>query len=123
MVQTIFSKRHSEINWPLEHFFLRVGHNNFWKKISFQHFQTYFSVAGEIAALVEEKRAADQSDGSNSIAGTLEGFVRRKVIKQTVMTTVYGVTGYGAKLQIAKQLKDIDEFPQDKVNEGTTVIR
>ena len=34
------------------------------------------------------------------------------------MTTVYGVTGYGAKLQIAKQLKDIDEFPQDKVNEG-----
>ena len=89
------------------------------------YFQTYIIifVIGEIAALVEEKRAADQSDGSNSIAGTLEGFVRRKVIKQTVMTTVYGVTGYGAKLQIAKQLKDIDEFPQDKVNEGTAVIR
>ena len=81
------------------------------------------SVAGEIAALIEEKRAADHAEGSNSIAGTLDGFVRRKVIKQTVMTTVYGVTGYGAKLQIAKQLKDIDEFPQDKVNEGTAVIR
>ena len=92
------------------------------KKIPFQHFQTYFSVAGEIAALVEEKRAADQADGSNSIAATLDGFVRRKVIKQTVMTTVYGVTGYGAKLQIAKQLKDIDEFPQDKVNEGTAIL-
>jgi DNA-directed RNA polymerase len=75
-------------------------------------------IYGEIAALVEEKRAADQADGSNSIAATLGGFVRRKVIKQTVMTTVYGVTGYGAKLQIAKQLKDIDGFPQDKVNEG-----
>lgn len=35
----------------------------------------------------------------------LEGFIKRKVIKQTVMTTVYGVTKYGAKLQIAKQLR------------------
>ena len=37
-------------------------------------------------------------------AAVLEGFVRRKVIKQTVMTTVYGVTKFGARLQIAKQL-------------------
>ena len=39
------------------------------------------------------------------IAKALEGLVKRKVIKQTVMTTVYGVTRYGARLQIAKQLK------------------
>ena len=39
------------------------------------------------------------------IATVLNGFVDRKVIKQTVMTTVYGVTPYGAKLQIARQLK------------------
>jgi DNA-directed RNA polymerase len=38
------------------------------------------------------------------IAQVLEGHVTRKVIKQTVMTTVYGVTKYGAKLQIARQL-------------------
>ena len=31
--------------------------------------------------------------------------VPRKVIKQTVMTTVYGVTMYGANLQIKRQLK------------------
>lgn len=31
------------------------------------------------------------------------------------MTTVYGVTRYGARLQIAKQLKDIDEFPKEWV--------
>jgi len=41
------------------------------------------------------------------IAKYLDGFVRRKVIKQTVMTTVYGVTRFGARLQIAKQLKGI----------------
>lgn len=40
-----------------------------------------------------------------AIAKHLDGFVRRKVIKQTVMTTVYGVTRFGARLQIAKQLK------------------
>ena len=37
----------------------------------------------------------------------LEGFVRRKVVKQTVMTTVYGVTHYGATQQIARQLREI----------------
>lgn len=42
-----------------------------------------------------------------AIAQYLDGFVRRKVIKQTVMTTVYGVTRFGARLQIAKQLKGI----------------
>lgn len=31
------------------------------------------------------------------------------------MTTVYGVTRYGARLQIAKQLKDIDDFPKELV--------
>ena len=30
------------------------------------------------------------------------GLCRRKVVKQTVMTTVYGVTFYGATLQIRK---------------------
>ena len=38
------------------------------------------------------------------------------------MTTVYGVTMYGAKLQIAKQLKDIDEYPQEHVNSGAAYL-
>ena len=41
--------------------------------------------------------------------------VQPQVIKQTVMTTVYGVTRYGAKAQILRQLKDIPEFPQAHV--------
>lgn len=40
------------------------------------------------------------------IARALEGKVTRKVVKQTVMTTVYGVTFVGAKRQIQRQLKD-----------------
>lgn len=31
------------------------------------------------------------------------------------MTTVYGVTRFGARLQIARQLKDIHDFPKESV--------
>lgn len=43
---------------------------------------------------------------SVEIAQSLKGNVTRKVIKQTVMTSVYGVTFIGARQQIQKQLKD-----------------
>ncbi|XP_075980404.1 mitochondrial RNA polymerase [Anticarsia gemmatalis] len=71
-------------------------------------------VYSAVAALVEEMRVRDAAAGVPA-AVILENFVRRKVIKQTVMTTVYGVTRFGARLQIAKQLKDIDEFPKEHV--------
>lgn len=67
-----------------------------------------------VAQLVETSRQNDENNGVE-VAKILRNFVRRKVIKQTVMTTVYGVTRYGARLQIAKQLKDIDDFPKDWV--------
>lgn len=71
-------------------------------------------VYSDVCELVEKLRKADEEAGV-PIAGLLRGFVKRKVIKQTVMTTVYGVTRYGARLQIAKQLKAIDSFPQESV--------
>ena len=40
------------------------------------------------------------------IAESLKNNVTRKVIKQTVMTSVYGVTFIGARQQIQRQLKD-----------------
>ncbi len=81
-------------------------------------------VYSEIAAIVERKRRADAERGANEadIALALDGFVQRKVIKQTVMTTVYGVTKYGAKLQIAKQLKDKEEFPVERVEEASKYL-
>lgn len=71
-------------------------------------------VYSAVATLVEERRKEDAENGLE-IAKVLDGFVKRKVIKQTVMTTVYGVTRFGARLQIAKQLKDIDDFPKTHV--------
>ena len=58
----------------------------------------------EFSFQVERVRSEDAANGVE-VARVLEGFVRRKVVKQTVMKTVYGVTRFGARLQIAKQLK------------------
>ena len=46
------------------------------------------------------------------IARVLQGFISRKVVKQTVMTVVYGVTRYGGRLQMEKRLKETEEFPE-----------
>lgn len=63
-------------------------------------------VYSEVANRVEAIRQKDAANGVQ-IAIDLEGIVKRKIIKQTVMTTVYGVTEFGARLQIKKQLKCI----------------
>nr|XP_020487707.1 DNA-directed RNA polymerase, mitochondrial [Labrus bergylta] len=67
-----------------------------------------------VAQQVEEFRVRDAEQGLK-IAQVLEGFISRKVVKQTVMTVVYGVTRYGGRLQIEKRLKEIDEFPKEFV--------
>ena len=66
-------------------------------------------VYNNVATIVERLRARDADNGVK-IAQVLQGYIKRKVIKQTVMTTVYGVTRYGARLQIAKQLKGCKLF-------------
>ncbi|KAH7031157.1 uncharacterized protein B0I36DRAFT_323305 [Microdochium trichocladiopsis] len=60
-------------------------------------------VYSAVANLVKDSIAADVKE--NNIMGlALDGKVTRKVVKQTVMTNVYGVTFIGAKAQIQKQL-------------------
>lgn len=43
-------------------------------------------------------------------AQRLKGLVSRKVVKQTVMTNVYGVTFIGARAQILNRLKELEEL-------------
>lgn len=69
-------------------------------------------VYSSVAARVEEKRKEDElneSSPDHQLAIKLRNFLPqdlpRKVIKQTVMTTVYGVTEFGARQQIKRQLK------------------
>ncbi|GEQ67052.1 hypothetical protein JCM33374_g715 [Metschnikowia sp. JCM 33374] len=56
-----------------------------------------------VAGLVEKRLETDAAAG-NEDAIFLKGKISRKVVKQTVMTNVYGVTFVGAIAQIEKQL-------------------
>ncbi|NXX08496.1 RPOM protein, partial [Larus smithsonianus] len=71
-----------------------------------------------VAQQVEEFRKKDAQQGVK-IAQVLQGFISRKVVKQTVMTVVYGVTRYGGRLQMEKRLKEIDEFPEEYLWEAS----
>uniref|UniRef100_A0A8C4VU03 DNA-directed RNA polymerase n=1 Tax=Gopherus evgoodei TaxID=1825980 RepID=A0A8C4VU03_9SAUR len=71
-----------------------------------------------VARQVEEFRKQDAQEGMK-VAQVLDGFISRKVVKQTVMTVVYGVTRYGGRLQIEKRLKEIDGFPQEYIWEAS----
>ena len=77
-------------------------------------------VYSSVLEIVEEQRKIDEK--SNEIAKVLSGFITRKVIKQTVMTTVYNVTFYGAKLQILRQLENLKGFPENKASEASVYI-
>ncbi|NXL40006.1 RPOM protein, partial [Glaucidium brasilianum] len=78
-------------------------------------------VYSTVAQQVEEFRKKDADHGVK-VAQVLQGFISRKVVKQTVMTVVYGVTRYGGRLQIEKRLKEIDEFPEEYLWEASNYL-
>jgi DNA-directed RNA polymerase len=63
--------------------------------------------------MVEKRMQEDVERNTDNykFAKMLIGKVSRKVVKQTVMTTVYGVTFVGARDQIERQLKDRGDVP------------
>ncbi|KAL4920728.1 hypothetical protein BDW62DRAFT_198613 [Aspergillus aurantiobrunneus] len=61
-----------------------------------------------VAKFVQESVRREAAQGV-PIAKVLEGRITRKVVKQTVMTNVYGVTFVGAMKQVRKQL--VDHYP------------
>ncbi|XP_050594187.1 DNA-directed RNA polymerase, mitochondrial isoform X1 [Bombus affinis] len=84
------------------------------ESVNLHPFDTPKDVYSEVLSIIETQRQIDAKNNVK-IAQILEGYVKRKVIKQTVMTTVYGVTKYGAKIQIIKQLKDMENFPKEHI--------
>lgn len=58
----------------------------------------------EECARVLPMDASEEAIQNHKIAKIVNGLVDRKVVKQTVMTSVYGVTFIGAKAQIKRQL-------------------
>jgi DNA-directed RNA polymerase len=78
-----------------------------------------------VADLVKESISKDIENG-HKLAHFLEGKITRKVVKQTVMTNVYGVTFIGAKAQVRKQLvalyKDLPDTPEANPNSLSTYV-
>lgn len=77
----------------------------------------YSAVADCVSSFIEK----DAKDG-NEMAQKLLGQINRKVVKQPVMTTVYGVTLYGARRQIENRFKDVDSIPDDKLSSYSLYI-
>ncbi|KAF5858131.1 DNA-directed RNA polymerase [Aspergillus alliaceus] len=75
-----------------------------------------------VAEFVKEAVAREAKEG-NPMAKVLDGKITRKIVKQTVMTNVYGVTFMGAMKQVRKQL--IDHYPelsQEETRHGSLYI-
>ncbi|KAJ5629407.1 hypothetical protein N7528_003064 [Penicillium herquei] len=57
-----------------------------------------------------KKTVAREAQQGHEVAKILDGKITRKIVKQTVMTNVYGVTFMGAVRQVRKQL--VDHYPE-----------
>ncbi|ORX90407.1 DNA/RNA polymerase [Basidiobolus meristosporus CBS 931.73] len=65
----------------------------------------YTGVANKVIELIEKEAALGVDK-----AQILKGKITRKVVKQTVMTNVYGVTVIGARAQISNRLREIEDL-------------
>ena len=70
----------------------------------------YTAVADSVRKSIEE-----DADVGIELAKLLKTRIKRKIVKQTVMTNVYGVTFIGAQRQVKKQLED---FYDDLAQQG-----
>ncbi|KAL0574450.1 DNA-directed RNA polymerase [Marasmius crinis-equi] len=69
-----------------------------------------------------EKVIAQDAANGEKYAVMLKGKITRKLVKQTVMTTVYGVTFIGAREQIEKQMRLTKQFPPEEVWLGSAYL-
>ncbi|KAF9117983.1 DNA-directed RNA polymerase, partial [Mortierella sp. 14UC] len=77
----------------------------------------YSGVARSVERMLEEQAA-----GGIEAAQMLVGKISRKIVKQTVMTNVYGVTFIGARAQIENRLKETPGIPEDQVRGLSTYL-
>ncbi|KAG0203558.1 DNA-directed RNA polymerase [Mortierella sp. GBA30] len=77
----------------------------------------YSGVAQAVERMLTTQAAAGVEE-----AKILVGKVTRKIVKQTVMTNVYGVTFVGARAQIENRLKETAGIPEDQVRGLSTYL-
>ncbi|KJZ77810.1 hypothetical protein HIM_02987 [Hirsutella minnesotensis 3608] len=103
----------------LQHYAALGGDSWGAKQVNLEPGERPADVYSAVADLV--RKAIDKdADIGVEFAKTLQGKITRKVVKQTVMTNVYGVTFAGAKLQVCKQLDAL--YPDLGKSVGTTNV-
>ncbi|KAH7334818.1 hypothetical protein B0J17DRAFT_770366 [Rhizoctonia solani] len=90
----------------LQHYAALGGDTTGAQHVNLQQGDRPADVYSHVARMVDVIVDADAEAGVPE-ALIVQGKIARKVVKQTVMTTVYGVTFIGARDQIEKQLRDI----------------
>ncbi|KAF8936139.1 DNA-directed RNA polymerase [Dissophora ornata] len=80
--------------------------------------QDVYSGVAQSVERILKKQAAEGVE----YAQILENKITRKIVKQTVMTNVYGVTFIGARTQIENRLKETEGIPADKVHALSTYL-
>jgi DNA-directed RNA polymerase len=68
-------------------------------------------IYSNVAENIKQRVAQDVAEG-NELAKLIQPLITRKVVKQPVMTTTYGVTERGAAEQIFNRLRDMKENHQ-----------
>lgn len=87
----------------LQHYAALGGDSWGAKQVNLEPGERPADVYTAVADLVKAAIAKDVERG-DELGKVMEGKVTRKVVKQTVMTNVYGVTFAGAKKQVCKQI-------------------
>ncbi|KAF6013778.1 hypothetical protein HII13_001025 [Brettanomyces bruxellensis] len=73
-----------------------------------------------VSKIVQQMVDEDAEKGVPDARRT-QNIITRKLVKQTVMTSVYGVTYVGARAQIVKRLKEID-FDEDHLSDCSAYL-
>ena len=97
----------------LQHYAALGGDTQGAKQVNLGATERPSDVYTYVAAMVQEKVKVDAANQVR-FAMMLDGKITRKVVKQTVMTTVYGVTFIGAREQIERQLKERKDIPSEE---------
>ncbi|CAI2165014.1 16952_t:CDS:10 [Funneliformis geosporum] len=105
----------------LQHYAALGGDLEGAKQVNLYPSDKPFDIYSGVAARVNELIANDAKQ-DDELAKISCDKITRKVVKQTVMTSVYGVTFIGARLQIESRLKEIEDIPQEKVRELSLYI-
>ncbi|KAK9477374.1 hypothetical protein V1514DRAFT_309500 [Lipomyces japonicus] len=77
----------------------------------------YTYVSDKVAEIVKK----DFENGVET-AELVNGLISRKIVKQSVMTNVYGVTFIGARAQILSRLKELEKIPERQLWDAASYL-